>query len=93
MHPPRYKDTAADNFWSGVTENAFKWANYERANGTVEPARTAMHEEYLDWAAHQTWSVFRGHALEWLFPNYAGHFSRLEGCDMYRYCGCCPTPC
>jgi GH35 family endo-1,4-beta-xylanase len=78
-----YKEKAAEYFWAGVTENAFKWPSYEPSQGTTHQA---LIHEYLDWTEQQNWSLMRGHAFVWGIEQYGydTHWPRLGTCEELR---------
>jgi endo-1,4-beta-xylanase len=77
-----YRKTATDLFWEGVTENAFKWPEYEHKKN--KPNRKYL-KEYTDFALKHGWTL-RGHALEWGIEKYGfdQHWARQGSCEEYR---------
>ncbi len=73
-----YRETAKRYFWAGVSENLFKWPEYEPKKG--KPRRKEM-LEYLDFAKEAGWD-FRGHVLVWGIQryNYDKHWSIQGSC-------------
>ncbi len=61
-----YKATAAKYFWHGVTENQFKWPEYERKKGKL--MKDEMYR-YVKFAKDNGWKL-RGHALYWGHQGY-----------------------
>jgi len=78
-----YKQMAAKYFWAGVTENAFKWPQFEPTQDAVDSATV---DKVLDWTESQGWALMRGHALEWGIEkyNFASHWSRQGTCAEYQ---------
>ncbi len=73
-----YRSTAAKYFWHGVTENQFKWPEYEPKKGKL---RKDELNEYFKFAKENGWDL-RGHALVWAIQgyNYDKHFSNKGSC-------------
>lgn len=73
-----YRRTAAKYFWHGVTENQFKWPEYEPKKGKLKKNEL---NEYFKYAKENNWSL-RGHALVWAIQgyNYDKHFSNKGSC-------------
>jgi len=72
----RYRKTALKHFNAGVFENAFKWEEYEQAQG--QPAVDVL-KEYLAWSRKHDFPI-RGHALVWgieLF-GFDKHWARVK---------------
>ena len=61
-----YKQTARKYFWHAVTENQFKWPEYERKKGKV--LKDEMYR-YVNFARENGWQL-RGHALYWAHQGY-----------------------
>ncbi len=61
-----YREKAKKFFWHGVSENQFKWPEYEPKKGKVK--REEM-KEYTDFTAQNSWEL-RGHALMWGHQGY-----------------------
>ncbi|MCQ2097642.1 MAG: endo-1,4-beta-xylanase [Fibrobacter sp.] len=68
-----YKAAAKKYFWHAVTENQFKWPEYERKEG--KPLREEM-DRYVKFTQENGWTL-RGHALYWAHQGYGfdKHFS------------------
>jgi len=75
-----YKEKVAEMFWAGVTENAFKWPDYEPTQGNYDQEGI---EEYLDWTEAQGWKLMRGHAFVWGIEkyNFDQHWPRQGTCE------------
>ncbi len=78
----KYRETALRYFNSGVFENAFKWEEYERAEG--KPNVDDL-ERYLKWGEQHDFPI-RGHALFWGIEKYGfdRHWARLKSDDFLR---------
>lgn len=61
-----YKETAKKYFWHAVTENQFKWPEYERKKGKL--MKDEMYR-YVNFAKENGWKL-RGHALYWAHQGY-----------------------
>ncbi|MGM0442887.1 MAG: endo-1,4-beta-xylanase [Fibrobacterota bacterium] len=61
-----YRETAADLFNEVVTENAFKWVDYEPSPGEID---TQSIQEYIAYADSNGLSL-RGHVLMWGLQEY-----------------------
>lgn len=78
----KYKETALRFFNSGVFENAFKWEEFERAEGKPDVKDL---ERYLKWSEQNDFPI-RGHALVWGIEKYGfdRHWARLKSDDFLR---------
>lgn len=73
-----YRETAAKYFWHGVTENQFKWPEYEPKKGKLLKKEL---NEYFKFAKEHEWDL-RGHALAWAIQGYGfdKHYSNKGSC-------------
>lgn len=73
-----YRQTAAKYFWHGVTENQFKWPEYEPKKGKLLKKEL---NEYFQFAKENEWDL-RGHALAWAIQGYGfdKHYSNIGSC-------------
>jgi len=73
-----YRKTATKYFWYGVSENQFKWPEYEPKKGTLK--KEAM-DEYIKFTESNGWQL-RGHALIWAIQGYGydKHWSIQGSC-------------
>lgn len=73
-----YRKAAEKYFWYGVTENQFKWPEYEPKKGTL---RKKEMRAYLDFAKSAGWEM-RGHTLVWGIQkyNFDKHWSIQGSC-------------
>ncbi|MCQ2105481.1 MAG: endo-1,4-beta-xylanase [Fibrobacter sp.] len=77
-----YKATAAKYFWHGVTENQFKWPEYERKKGKL--MKDEMYR-YVNFAKENGWKL-RGHALYWAHQGY-GFDKHYSNPNKPKQCG------
>ncbi|MCF0215354.1 MAG: endo-1,4-beta-xylanase [Fibrobacteraceae bacterium] len=61
-----YAAKAKKFFWHGVSENQFKWPEYERKKGKL--MKDEMYR-YINFAKENGWE-FRGHAIMWGHQDY-----------------------
>ena len=73
-----YRNAAKKYFWHGVSENQFKWPEYEPKKGKLK--RDEM-KEYTDFTSQNNWKL-RGHALMWSHQGYGfdKHYSNKGNC-------------
>lgn len=73
-----YKNKAKKLFWHAVSENQFKWPEYEPKKGKI--LRDEM-KRYTDFTQANNWTL-RGHALMWSHQGYGfdKHFSNQGSC-------------
>lgn len=73
-----YRKTATKYFWFGVSENQFKWPEYEPKKGKLK--KEAMNE-YIKFTEDNGWQL-RGHALMWAIQGYGydKHWSIQGSC-------------
>ena len=71
-----YRETAKKYFWHAVTENQFKWPEYERKKGKL--MKDEMYR-YVKFAEENGWKL-RGHAIMWGHQGYGfdKHYSNPQ---------------
>ena len=75
-----YRAIAAEYFWHGVSESAFKWFVYEPQKGNIK--KTEM-QEYIKFAEDNGWDL-RGHTLVWAHSSGVKHWSAQGSCEDFE---------